>query len=304
MNIHVEQDDTSRSGTPTVPPCTEDAVPHDTAERAAILIEEGKAAIDGPLHRQIMAHQQLDAMADYCCRESKRANDDFELLSDGLRNLVFDLEQAIARQAPVSARELRWKAEFFADQVGSRTEFSEEVCGGFAESFARAIIDPPPRRLAWQPRRPQRDDTPMMRQYLEIKADWPDHLLFYRMGQFHELFFEDAENAAEVLDIRLTKRGSRQGQDVPMSGVPGSFGCPNSKYVQRLVDKGFKIAICERIEDPSEAKEQGRAARRQVVREVTPDGEREFELMELGDEGAAESEVAAEQEPPQTMAAE
>ncbi len=110
--------------------------------------------------------------------------------------------------------------------------------------------------------------TPMIAQYLEIKAGHPDCLLFYRMGDFYELFFDDAVRAAEALDITLTKRGKHEGRDIPMCGVPVHAA---ETYLARLIRKGFKVAVCEQVEDPAEAKKRGAKAvvKRQVVRLVT-----------------------------------
>ncbi|TNE61520.1 MAG: DNA mismatch repair protein MutS [Alphaproteobacteria bacterium] len=109
----------------------------------------------------------------------------------------------------------------------------------------------------------------MMAQYLGTKADYPDCLLFYRMGDFYELFFEDAEKAAEALDITLTKRGKHGGEDIPMCGVPVHAA---EMYLSRLIRKSFKVAVCEQTEDPAEAKKRGSKSvvRREVVRLVTP----------------------------------
>lgn len=111
--------------------------------------------------------------------------------------------------------------------------------------------------------------TPMMAQFLEIKANYPDCLLFYRMGDFYELFFEDAEQAAAALDITLTKRGKHDGEDIPMAGVPVHA---SEMYLSRLIRKSFKVAVCEQTEDPAEAKKRGSKSvvRREVVRLVTP----------------------------------
>src|SRR5258706_6939960 len=98
------------------------------------------------------------------------------------------------------------------------------------------------------------DATPMMAQYLEIKAAHPDYLLFYRMGDFYELFFEDAVKAAAALDIALTKRGKHDGQDIAMCGVPVHAA---DAYLARLIRQGFKVAVCEQLEDPAEAKKRG-----------------------------------------------
>lgn len=109
----------------------------------------------------------------------------------------------------------------------------------------------------------------MMAQYLEIKAGWPDALLFYRMGDFYELFFDDAVAAAEALDIALTKRGKHLGEDIPMCGVPVHS---HDTYLERLIRKGFKVAVCEQVEDPAEAKKRGSKSvvARAVQRLVTP----------------------------------
>src|SRR5580658_7170093 len=93
--------------------------------------------------------------------------------------------------------------------------------------------------------------TPMMAQYLAIKHAHPDYLLFYRMGDFYELFFDDAAKAAEALDIALTKRGKHQGDDIPMCGVPIHAA---EAYLEKLIRKGYRIAVCEQVEDPAEAK--------------------------------------------------
>ena len=121
--------------------------------------------------------------------------------------------------------------------------------------------------------------TPMMAQYLEIKQAHPGCLLFYRMGDFYELFFEDAEQAAAALDIALTKRGQHLGQDIPMCGVPVHSA---DGYLSRLIRKGFKVAICEQMEDPAEAKKRGSKSvvRRDVVRVVTPGTITEDELLD------------------------
>lgn len=111
--------------------------------------------------------------------------------------------------------------------------------------------------------------TPMMQQYLSIKEAHQDCLLFYRMGDFYELFFNDAVIAAEVLDIALTKRGKHETTDIPMCGVPHHSYEP---YLQKLIKSGYKVAICEQIETPEEAKKRGYKAvvRREVVRIMTP----------------------------------
>ncbi|MEO0357314.1 MAG: DNA mismatch repair protein MutS [Pseudomonadota bacterium] len=111
--------------------------------------------------------------------------------------------------------------------------------------------------------------TPMMAQFLEIKAEYPTALLFYRMGDFYELFFDDAVAAAEALDIALTKRGKHDGADIPMCGVPVHSA---EGYLLTLIRKGFRVAVCEQLEDPKEAKKRGSKSvvKRGVVRLVTP----------------------------------
>lgn len=111
--------------------------------------------------------------------------------------------------------------------------------------------------------------TPMMAQFLEIKDRYPDALLFYRMGDFYELFFDDAVAAAEALDIALTKRGKHLGEDIPMCGVPVHAA---EGYLHALIGKGFRVAVCEQLEDPAEAKKRGSktVVKRDVVRLVTP----------------------------------
>jgi DNA mismatch repair protein MutS len=110
--------------------------------------------------------------------------------------------------------------------------------------------------------------SPMMAQYHEIKAGHPGYLLFYRMGDFYELFFDDAVQAAPALDIALTKRGRHDGADIPMCGVPVHTA---EAYLARLIRAGFKVAICEQIEDPAEARRRGNKGpvKRAVVRLVT-----------------------------------
>ncbi len=120
-------------------------------------------------------------------------------------------------------------------------------------------------RDAKAPARP----TPMIAQYIEIKAANPDCLLFYRMGDFYELFFEDSEIASRALGIMLTKRGKHLGEDIPMCGVPVERA---DDYLQKLIALGHRVAVCEQLEDPAEAKKRGAKSvvRRDVVRLVTP----------------------------------
>src|ERR1700686_4601982 len=111
--------------------------------------------------------------------------------------------------------------------------------------------------------------TPMMEQYLEIKAGHPGLLLFYRMGDFYELFFEDAEIASKTLGIVLTKRGKHQGLDIPMCGVPVER---SEDYLHRLIAAGHRVAVCEQTEDPAAARARGNKSvvSRAVVRLVAP----------------------------------
>lgn len=121
--------------------------------------------------------------------------------------------------------------------------------------------------------------TPMMAQYMDIKAGYPDALLFYRMGDFYELFHEDAVLASAALDITLTKRGKHEGTDIAMCGVPVHSA---DGYLSRLIRKGFKVAVCEQTENPAEAKKRGNKSvvRRDVVRLVTPGTLTEDELLD------------------------
>src|SRR5438552_18401246 len=118
------------------------------------------------------------------------------------------------------------------------------------------------------PSQPAVSGSPVMLQYHEIKRAHPGCLLFFRMGDFYELFFEDAQAAAPALDIALTKRGRHDGADIPMCGVPVHTV---DAYLARLIRAGFKVAICDQIEDPAEARRRGAKGpvRRAVVRVVT-----------------------------------
>ncbi len=106
--------------------------------------------------------------------------------------------------------------------------------------------------------------TPMLRHYLEVKAEHPDALLFYRMGDFYELFFDDAKTAAPVLEVTLTARHKGRDSEVPMCGVPHHA---LESYLGKALESGFKVAICDQVEDPAEAKG---LVRREVVRVATP----------------------------------
>ncbi len=121
----------------------------------------------------------------------------------------------------------------------------------------------------------------MMAQYLAIKDAHPDCLLFYRMGDFYEMFFDDAVRAAAALDITLTQRGRHDGQDIPMCGVPVHAA---DGYLSRLIRKGFRVAVCEQTEDPAEAKKRGAKSvvAREVIRLVTPGTLTEDSLLDSG----------------------
>src|SRR5690606_1426420 len=105
--------------------------------------------------------------------------------------------------------------------------------------------------------------TPMIEQYLNIKAEVPDAFLFFRLGDFYEMFFEDAKKAAEELEITLTSRDGGK-ERIPMCGVPYHSA---QSYIERLIEKGYKVAICEQVEDPSEAKG---VVKRGIVQIITP----------------------------------
>ncbi len=121
--------------------------------------------------------------------------------------------------------------------------------------------------------------SPVMAQYKDMKLEYPDALLFFRLGDFYELFFEDAVTAAKALDIVLTKRGKNDAEDIPMCGVPAHA---YESYLARLIQKGFKVAVCEQLENPAEAKKRGAKGplKRDVVRVVTPGTLTEENLLE------------------------
>ena len=127
----------------------------------------------------------------------------------------------------------------------------------------------PPPRAQTSDDKAQARATPMIAQYIEIKAANTDCLLFYRMGDFYELFFDDAQVAARALGIMLTKRGKHLGEDIPMCGVPVERA---NDYLQKLIALGHRVAVCEQLEDPAEAKKRGAKSvvRRDVTRLVTP----------------------------------
>ena len=120
--------------------------------------------------------------------------------------------------------------------------------------------------------------TPMIKQYLSIKGQYPDAILFYRMGDFYEMFFEDAQVASRILEITLTSRNKNVDSPVPMCGVPHRAA---RSYIARLIDNGYKVAVCDQIEDPSKAKG---LVKRDVVRVITPGMVIENELAELKNE--------------------
>jgi len=128
---------------------------------------------------------------------------------------------------------------------------------------------PDPARASAQAPRVVAGTTPMFAQWHEAKAAYPDCLLFFRMGDFYELFFDDAVAAAEALDIALTKRGHQDGIPIPMAGVPVHAA---EQYLPKLIKAGHRVAVCEQVEDPAAAKKRGAKSivRREVVRVVTP----------------------------------
>eukprot|EP01037_Dinobryon_pediforme_P008252 gene8252-8336_t len=147
--------------------------------------------------------------------------------------------------------------------------------------FARLARMNSPSHMSDLPAKPRAasDATPMIAQFLDIKAAHPDSLLFYRMGDFYELFFNDAEIASKALGIVLTKRGKYNGEDIPMCGVPV---VRSEDYLQRLIGLGHRVAVCEQVEDPAEAKKRGAKSvvRRDVIRLVTPGTITEEQLLD------------------------
>ncbi len=154
-----------------------------------------------------------------------------------------------------------------ATPAGSGPQLTAEPAEG-SETVPRPASRAPSRTQG-EPKPPvESPTTPMMAQYLAIKRVHPDCLLFYRMGDFYELFFEDAVKASEALDITLTRRSKHEGRDVPMCGVPVHA---SETYLARLIRQGFKVAVCEQVEDPEEARKRGAKSlvKREVVRLVT-----------------------------------
>ena len=123
--------------------------------------------------------------------------------------------------------------------------------------------------------------SPVIAQYLELKAVNPGYILFYQLGDFYELFFDDAIEASEKLGLTLTKRGTYQGKDIPMAGVPLKVA---DEYLQKAIKVGFKVAVVEQMEDPADAKKRGSKAvvKRDVTRLVTPGTLTEDTLLEAG----------------------
>ncbi|MHC3939194.1 DNA mismatch repair protein MutS [Paenochrobactrum sp. BZR 201-1] len=151
----------------------------------------------------------------------------------------------------------------------NQPEIINDISASSTETEARsAALNDAPTRL-----------TPMMEQYIEIKAANVDSLLFYRMGDFYELFFQDAVEASKALGITLTKRGKHLGDEIPMCGVP--FHAADD-YLQKLIAKGYRVAVCEQVEDPAEAKKRGSKSvvKRDVVRLVTPGTLTEEKLLD------------------------
>src|SRR5882762_5800845 len=107
--------------------------------------------------------------------------------------------------------------------------------------------------------------TPMLEQYFEIKRQVPDAILFYRLGDFYEMFFEDAEKAAPILDLVLTARGKGQEHEAPMCGVPYHAA---DAYIAKLIKNGFRVALCDQVEDPAVAK--GIVKRERRKRDLLP----------------------------------
>jgi DNA mismatch repair protein MutS len=160
----------------------------------------------------------------------------------------------------------RWSRDRRVMARRGKIETEQNDDGGpAAESVPRDGADPAPDAA----RATVGDVTPSMAQFLEIKAANPDCILWYRMGDFYELFFDDAVTASQALGIVLTKRGKHLGQDIPMCGVPVHRA---DDYLQRLIRKGYRVAVCEQLEDPAEARKRGSKAvvKRDVVRLVTP----------------------------------
>ena len=120
------------------------------------------------------------------------------------------------------------------------------------------------------------DFSPMMQQYLKTKAEYPNCILFYRLGDFYEMFFDDAKLASRELELTLTGRECGQSERAPMCGVPYHSA---ESYISRLIAKGYKVAICEQMEDPATAKG---LVKREIVRVVTPGTVIESSMLDEG----------------------
>lgn len=159
------------------------------------------------------------------------------------------------------------------DQAPYQAPTSSQVTksGDASKSGAHEVVDVAPKAAM----------TPMMTQFFEIKAVNPGYMLFYRMGDFYELFFDDAEIASRALGIVLTKRGKHLGDDIPMCGVPVHAA---QDYLRKLISLGHRVALCEQMENPAEAKKRGAKSvvRRDVVRLVTPGTLTEDDLLPTG----------------------
>ncbi|WP_072396032.1 DNA mismatch repair protein MutS [Hyphomicrobium sp. CS1GBMeth3] len=153
--------------------------------------------------------------------------------------------------------------------AGARRNRRDDAAEVHPTPAAAADSDAPAVQASAPPAAGIGEATPSMAQFLEIKTANPDSLLWYRMGDFYELFFDDAVVASQALGIVLTKRGKHLGQDIPMCGVPVVRA---DEYLQRLIKLGYRVAVCEQLEDPAEARKRGSKAvvRRDVVRLVTP----------------------------------
>src|SRR3954454_23568688 len=178
-------------------------------------------------------------------------------------SLVFIMPRSNGLEAIRVINGLRNDSELFDEDQPMRTHFNREEARPLAESASVGKTADTSRAAPKAPEDGARA-TPMMAQYVEIKGVNPDCLLFYRMGDFYELFFEDAEIASRALGIVLTKRGKHQGADIPMCGVPIHR---SDDYLHRLIAAGFRVAVCEQTEDPADARKRG--AKSVVARDVT-----------------------------------
>ena len=156
--------------------------------------------------------------------------------------------------------------------AGPRAWQTDQKLPPFPAGREGSLAGDEPRRLSRSPSDPPLDGagaTPVMAQYFAAKARQPDALVFFRMGDFYEMFFDDAHKAAAAIGIALTHRGTHAGAPIPMAGVPAHAA---EAYLAKLIRAGFKVAVCEQMEDPAEARKRGAKAvvRRDLVRVVTP----------------------------------